>query len=99
MAAKSDARTGSGGVELLLLPAEVMLDLPRLRAEVSLAAASHADTRTARSAVSAVLSAAKLSANTLLEATYSADPRNAQPLTRSQARLTDDLVQLGFVVR
>ena len=81
----------------MLLPAEVVLDLPRLRAEVSLATTSHPDTRTARSAVSAVISAAKLSANTLLEATYSGDPRNARPLTRSQARLTDDLVQLGFV--
>lgn len=81
----------------MLLPAEVVLDLPRLRAEVSLATTSHPDTRTARTAVSTVLSAAKLSANTLLEATYSGDPRNAQPLTRSQARLTDDLVQLGFV--
>ena len=90
------AKTGSVRLEPLLLPADSVLDVTGLRAEVAAACANQPDTRAARSVVSAVLSAAKLAANTTLEKAYAADPRNALPLTRSQARLTDDLVKLAF---
>ena len=97
MARTGLAKTGALRVEPLLLPAETVLDLARVADAVALACTGKAtDIRAARSAVGAILTQAKASANTRLEHAYAADPRNALPLTRSQARLTDDLVQLAF---
>ncbi len=74
-----------------------MLDLASLRGFVAAACqGKRADVRTARTAVGAILAEARSTANARLEAAYAADPRNALPLTRSQARMTDGLVQLAF---
>jgi [protein-PII] uridylyltransferase len=81
---------------LLLLPAEAVLDLAALRLRLAEACTQISDIRPARARVGAVLAEAKLAANTLLERAFSADPRNALPLTHSQARMTDGLVQLAY---
>jgi [protein-PII] uridylyltransferase len=84
-------------VEPLLLPAATVLDLTALRGLVKDACAGRlTEIRTARSAVGQILAEAKSAANARLEEAFAADPRNALPLTRSQARLTDDLVHLAF---
>ena len=90
------AKTGVLRVEPLLLPAEAVLDLSALRADVRMTCAGQPEPRAARSAISQVLAAAKLTGNTKLAEAFGSDPRNALPLTRSQARLTDDLVHLAF---
>ncbi len=88
---------GATRVDPLLLPAEAVLGLGALRGLVTLACKGKlTDTRIARSAVGAILAEAKSAANARLENAYAADPRNALPLTRSQARMTDGLVQLAF---
>ncbi len=74
-----------------------MLDLATLRKALAAACqGKRADIRTARSAIGVLLAEAKSTANARLEEAYAADPRNALPLTRSQARMTDGLVQLAF---
>ena len=74
-----------------------MLDLASLRNALAAACqGKRADIRTARSAIGVLLAEAKSTANARLEEAYAADPRNALPLTRSQARMTDGLVQLAF---
>ncbi|MBI1171493.1 [protein-PII] uridylyltransferase [bacterium] len=79
------------------MPPEAVLDLEALRPVVTgVCLAQMADSRAARSGVAQVLAEAKAAANARLEAAFAADPRNALPLTRSQARLTDGLVQLAF---
>lgn len=89
--------TGTARVEPLLLPAEAVLDLATLRKALAAACqGKRADIRTARSAIGVLLAEAKSTANARLEEAYAADPRNALPLTRSQARMTDGLVQLAF---
>jgi len=82
------------GVGLILPEAEVM-DLGLLRPRV-LAAVRDTDAKSARAAVGAILAEAKAAASTRLAAAFAVDPRNALPLTRSQALMTDGLVQLAF---
>ena len=81
--------------EQLLLPAAEVLDLGALRPSV-LDACRGGDAKAARAAVGAILASAKASAYARLQAAYAADPRNALPLTRSQAAMTDGLVTLAF---
>jgi [protein-PII] uridylyltransferase len=91
------ATAGLSRVEPLLLPPDAVLDLAALRPGIAAVCATHmSDTRVARSAVAQVLTEAKSAANARLQSAFLADPRNALPLTRSQARLTDGLVQLAF---
>ncbi|NBZ88553.1 [protein-PII] uridylyltransferase [Rhodobacteraceae bacterium CYK-10] len=78
----------------LLLPEAEVLDLGSLRPQV-LAACRGADPKSARAAVGALLAEAKARANARLAEAYAADPRNALPLTHSQARMTDALVTLA----
>ncbi len=82
----------------LLLPAAQVLDLPATLALISAAARREPDTRSARAVASSLLSDAKASANDRLQAAFATAPRNAQPLIRAQARLTDDLVQIAFAI-
>ena len=90
-------KSGATRVEPLLLPPETVLDPGALRPEIAAVCATHrADARVARSAVALVLTEAKTAGNARLQAAFAADPRNALPLTRSQARMTDGLVQLAF---
>ena len=79
----------------LLLPEVEVLDLGPLRAQV-LAACKGTDPKSARAAVGALLAEAKAKGNARLAAAYAVDPRNALPLTHSQARMTDALVTLAF---
>ncbi len=91
------AKTNLVPLEPLLLPAETVLDLAPLRLRLADAClANRSDARAARAAVAVLLAQAKAAANATLETTFAADPRNALPLTRSQARMTDGLVQLAF---
>ena len=57
---------------------------------------SAGDIRLARAAAGLVLAEAMAAANATLKNAFLADPANALPLTRSQARLTDDLLKIAF---
>lgn len=88
--------SSAGRAEPLLLPAGTVLDADALRPAIVAACAEAADQRAARAAVAALLAAAKTEGNARLAAAFAGDPRNALPLIRSQARLTDALVRLAF---
>ncbi|MEI6798381.1 MAG: [protein-PII] uridylyltransferase [Pseudomonadota bacterium] len=80
----------------LLLAETSVLDPSALRPLIAEACAGKPDTRGARTIVARILAEAKAKANATLERAFALDPRNALPLIRSQARLTDGLLLLAY---
>ncbi len=80
----------------LLRPAAKILDTADLTSRIAIALQGQTDTRACRSIAGNLLAEAKTHANALLEQAFAAAPLNALDLTRAQAQLTDDLVQIGF---
>ena len=80
----------------LLLPAVEVLNPSDLSARIAAAFKGQSDARTRRSIAGTLLAEAKNHANAQLERAFAIAPLKALELTRSQARLTDDLVQIAF---
>ncbi len=96
-AARATTRVASPPVplDLLLSPAEV-LNAAALSIQIASALKGQTDARAGRSIAGNLLAEAKTHANAILERAFAAAPLKALELTRSQARLTDDLVQIAF---